>query len=65
MDLEVAIVALLTVGVILLNLGVDIIKAGDAGMGLVVIAAGAGLIVLAVVLVKLMAEKVVEAKISG
>ena len=56
-DIQAAIVALLTVGVILLNLGADMTSAGKVGEGLLVCAFGAALIMVAVILIKTLAEK--------
>ena len=56
-DVQAAIVALLTVGVILLNLGADMIGAGNVGEGLLVCGFGAALIMVAVILIKTLAER--------
>jgi len=56
-DVQAAIVALLTIGVILLNLGVDMISAGSVGEGLLVCSFGTALIIVAVILIKTLAER--------
>ena len=56
-EIQAAIVALLTVGVILLNLGADMITGGNVGEGLLVCAFGAALIMVSVILIKTLAEK--------
>ncbi len=56
-EIQAAIVALLTIGVVLLNLGADMIKTGTVGEGLLVCAFGAALIMVSVILIKTLAEK--------
>ena len=56
-DVQAAIVTLLTVGILLLNLGAEMIRAGSVGEGLLVCAFGAALIMVAVILIKTLAER--------
>ena len=58
--IQTAIAALLTMGVLLLNVGKDLIETGNFEMGLVFCGIGALLIVTAVILVKLLAEQVAK-----
>lgn len=55
-----AIITLLTVGVLLLNVGADLVKAGSVELGIALCAIGALFIVTAVVLIKLLAEQVAK-----
>ena len=63
-EVQAAIVALLTVGVILLNLGADMINAGSVGEGLLVCAFGTALIIVAVILIKTLAERTAKLAIA-
>ncbi len=63
-DIQAAIVALLTVGVILLNLGADMISAGSVGEGLLVCAFGTALIIVAVILIRVLAERTAKLAIA-
>ena len=60
----VALTALLTVGVLLLNLGADTVKTSLRD-GLILIAVGTGLILGAVLVFKLLASSIVEAKLHA
>ena len=59
-----ALTALLTVGVLLLNLGADTVKTSLRD-GLILIAVGTGLILGAVLVFKLLASSIVEAKLHA
>ena len=61
-SLTAAITALLTVGVLLLNLGANMIQGGQLTNGLLVIAFGVALILVAVFIIKVMIEKIVSLK---
>ena len=63
-DIQAAIVALLTVGVILLNLGANMISVGSVGEGLLVCAFGTALIIVAVILIKTLAERTAKLAIA-
>lgn len=60
--LSTAIAALLTVGVLLLNIGKGLIEQGQFVNGWITIGVGIACIVVAVVLIKLLAGKVAETK---
>lgn len=51
---------MLTVGVLLLNVGADLVKAGSVELGVALCAIGALFIVTAVVLIKLLVEQVAK-----
>jgi len=63
-ELYAALTALLTVGVLLLNLGADTVKTSLRD-GLILIAVGTGLILGAVLVFKLLASSIVEAKLHA
>ena len=56
-EVQAAIITLLTVGVLLLNVGADMVQDGNVNSGLMVCAFGAIFIVAAIILVKVLAEK--------
>lgn len=59
-----ALTTLLTVGVLLLNFGAETVKT-NLRDGLILIVAGAGLILAATIVFKLLASNIVEAKLSA
>jgi len=60
-----AIVALLTVGVLLLNLGADYIKAGNMEFGIPLIITGTALIVTAIFLITLLAKNTAQTTLEN
>ena len=56
-DVQAAIIALLTAGVLLLNLGVDLVKQRAFDQGVVLCMLGALFIVVAVILISVLAER--------
>lgn len=56
-EVQAAIITLLTVGVLLLNVGADMVQDGAVETGLMVCAFGALFIVAAIILIKVLAEK--------
>ena len=64
-EIQAAIAALLTVGTLLLNLGVDMIQKGNIQHGILIIAVGVVLIFVAVLLIKILSVKIVEARMLG
>lgn len=64
-QIQAAITALLTVGMLLLTLGANAVQSGQFQTGIVMILVGATLIFGAVLLTTLLAGKVAEAKTAG
>jgi len=59
-DLAAAVAALITAGIILLNLGVQTIQAGDTPTGIVLILFGVALILAAVLVQKTMTQRMIR-----